>query len=89
MPTPNKLSVDRRDFVSPNGDVLPTKFPPAQNQRQGAKSFKIYHLNMKVKKQVLRANVKAIIDFVVAMLKKAEKSPNKTHSISLHWRISK
>jgi hypothetical protein len=62
----NQLPVDRRDVVSPNGDVLPTEPSPAQLRPQGAKSSKAdIHLNTKV-------NAKATIDFVVAALKKVE-----------------
>ena len=72
LPTPNQLPVDRRDVVSPNGDVLPTESAPAQIRPQGAKSSKAEHLNNKGKEQALRANAKATIDFDAATLKKAE-----------------
>ena len=73
MPALNQLLVDRRDVVSPNGDILPTDSSPAQIRPQRAKSSKTDHLNMKVKEQTLRANAKAMIDFAAATLKKSEK----------------
>ena len=72
VPAPNRLPVDRRDVVSPNGDVLPTELASAQVRPQGAKSSKAEHLNTKVKEQALHANAKTTIDFAVAALKKAE-----------------
>jgi hypothetical protein len=69
----NQLLVDRRDVVSPNGDVQPTDSSPAQIRPQRGKSSKTDHLNMKVKEQTLRANAKAMIDFAAATLKKSEK----------------
>ena len=66
------MPVDRRDLVSPNSEALPTELAPAHIRLQGAKSSKAMHLHNKVKKQALRANAKAMNDFVAATLKKAE-----------------
>jgi hypothetical protein len=74
-PAQNQLPFDRRDDVSPNGDVLHT-------DSSLAKSSKIDHLHMKVKEQALRANAEATIDFATTTLKKTEQiAPQNTFNL--------
>lgn len=69
MPTPTALHVYQCARITPNGAVVASNQAATKSQPPSGKVAKVDHLNMKVKEQVLLANAKANIEFVVATMK--------------------